>query len=155
MSRTVPSSLAPLFDRLCGFEVPQGNGVNLDARGFQHSLLLDLARIFNTRCDLSVDQFLASDEFVLNYGIPALTVFSPNSKSDLVKLERVLEHAIKLYEPRLAQVRVKANIDADDHNSVKVEVLAAVVFGEQTLRFAPSFYLHPGQLEVVVQAQAS
>jgi len=155
MSRTVHSTLAPLFDRLCGFDVPQGNGVNLDARGFQYSLLQDLSRIFNTRCDLSVDEFLASDQFVLNYGIPALTVFSPNSKSDMVKLERLLEHAITLYEPRLTQVRVKASNDANDHNAVKVEVLAAVIFGEQTLRFAPSFHLHPGQLEVVVQPEAS
>lgn len=151
MSRTVRSTLAPLFDRLCGFEESQGDGIHLDARGFQHSLLQDLSRIFNTRCDLSVDEFLATEYFSLNYGIPALAVFSPNSESDLSKLEFVLEHAIKLYEPRLAKVKVRASNNENDHNTVSVELLAEVIFREQTLRFTPSFHLHPGQTEVVVR----
>jgi hypothetical protein len=41
-----------------------------------------------------------------------------------------------------------------DIKSVMVEIQAAVVFGEQTLRFAPSFHLHPGQVELVVQPEA-
>jgi type VI secretion system protein ImpF len=102
---------------------------------------------------LSVDAYLASEAFVSNFGIPALTVFSPNSKSDLVKLESLLAHAITLYEPRLTQVRVKASNEQNDHNAVKIEILSAVIYGNQMLRFAPSFHLHPGQLEVVVQPE--
>jgi hypothetical protein len=51
-------------------------------------------------------------------------------------------------------VRVKAQANPLDIKSVMVEIQAAVVFGEQILRFAPSFHLHPGQVELVVQPEA-
>lgn len=153
MSRTVRSAIVPFFDRLCELDDCLGDGVHLDPLGFQHSLLKDLARLFNTRCDLSVEDYLAASESVLHYGIPALTVFSPNSKTDLIKLEVLLAHAIRLFEPRLTQVIIRASNDDLDHNAVKVEILSAVVLRNQRLRFTPSFHLHPGQLEVVVQPE--
>ena len=117
-TRTAPSSIAPFFDRLCGVDFTIGNGIHLDAKGFQSSLLLDLFRLLNTRCDLTIDEFLNCQAHVMNYGLPATNTLSPNSKS------------------------------------VMVEIQAAVVFGEQILRFAPSFHLHPGQVELVVQPEA-
>jgi predicted component of type VI protein secretion system len=69
-------------------------------------------------------------------------------------MEQLVQHVIKLFEPRLKQVRVRARANPMDIKSVMVEIQAAVVFGEQTLRFAPSFHLHPGQVELVVQPEA-
>ena len=144
-TRTAPSSIAPLFDRLCGVDFTIGNGIHLDAKGFQSSLLLDLFRLLNTRCDLTIDEFLNCQAHVMNYGLPATNTLSPNSKTDLLKMEQLVQHVIKL-------VRARAN--PMDIKSVMVEIQAAVVFGEQTLRFAPSFHLHPGQVELVVQPEA-
>jgi type VI secretion system protein ImpF len=154
MSSIVDSSFAPFFDRLCGSKLDLKNNSYLDAREFQNSLLLDLSRLFNTRCDLSVDEFMNSHEFVLYYGIPALTGFSPISASDRTKLELLLTHAIKLYEPRLTQVKVLVSNDSKDYKSVKVEILSAVYFGNQMLRFVPSFYLNPNYSEVVIKPES-
>ena len=153
-TRTALSSIAPFFDRLCGVDFTIGNGIHLDAKGFQSSLLLDLFRLLNTRCDLTIDEFLNCQAHVMNYGLPATNTLSPNSKTDLLKMEQLVQHVIKLFEPRLKQVRVKAQSNPLDTKSVMVEIQAAVVFGEQILRFAPSFHLHPGQVELVVQPEA-
>jgi len=155
MNRTVASSIAPFFDRLCGADFAVLNGVYLDARGFQKSLLLDLSRLLNTRCDLTIDEYMGSSGHVMNYGLPAISTLSSNAKKDLQRLAQLIQHAIKLYEPRLKQVRVNALSDPDDFKSVQVEIQAAVIFGEQTLRFAPSFHLHPGQVELVLQPEAA
>ena len=69
-------------------------------------------------------------------------------------MEQLVQQVIKLFEPRLKQVRVKALAHPSDTKSVMVEIQAAVFFGEQILRFAPSFHLHPGQVELVVQPEA-
>ena len=61
---------------------------------------------------------------------------------------------IMLRDPEFKQVRVKVQANPLDFKSVMVEIQAAVVFGEQILRFAPSFHLHPGQVELVVQPEA-
>jgi len=153
MNRTAASSIAPFFDRLCGVDFAVGNGVHLDAKGFQASLLLDLSRLLNTRCDLTIDEFMKSPGHVMNYGMAATNGLSSNAKKDLQKLEQLVHHAIKLFEPRLTQVRVKAQSDPQDFKNVRVEIQAAVIFGEQTLRFSPSFHLHPGQVELVVQPE--
>jgi len=153
MASLVQSSLSPFFDRLCGIELDLSNGINLDALGFQNSLLLDLTRLFNSRCDLSIEEYLESEKFIFNFGIPALSVFSPQAKSDHIKLEQLLSHAIKLYEPRMTQVKVMVSSESNDHRSVKVEILSAVIFGERMLRFAPSFHLNPTEVEVVVKPE--
>ncbi|NBX53543.1 MAG: type VI secretion system baseplate subunit TssE [Betaproteobacteria bacterium] len=155
MNRTVAASIAPFFDRLCGADFAVLNGVYLDARGFQKSLLLDLSRLLNTRCHLTIDEYMTSSGHVMNYGLPSLSTLTSNSKKDLQRLAQLIQHAIKLYEPRLKQLRVNAVSDPEDFRSVQVEIQAAVIFGEQTLRFAPSFHLFPGQVELVLQPETA
>jgi type VI secretion system protein ImpF len=153
MSSFVQSSFVPFFDLLCGSKLDLNNKSNLDARAFQDSLLLDLSRLFNSRCDLTYDEYLKSTENVLHYGIPSFTDFSPISKKDHIRLEILLNHAIKLFEPRMTRVKVMVSNEANDNKSVKVEILSAVNFGNQMLRFVPSYNLNPNHSEVVIKPE--
>ena len=89
----------------------------------------------------------------MHYGIPSFTDFSPISKKDHIRLEILLNHAIKLFEPRMTRVKVMVSNEANDNKSVKVEILSAVNFGNQMLRFVPSYNLNPNHSEVVIKPE--
>ena len=134
MQRLVEASHVPLFDRLAGIAEASPDGRLVEATGLQRSLQRDLARLFNVRNSLTIEQFLASEGTVLHYGLPDLLRLSAQSDVDLDTLARVVAHGIALFEPRLSRVHVAARRDARRPNAALVDIAAAVTLGQQLCR---------------------
>jgi type VI secretion system protein ImpF len=121
----------PLFDRLGGGVDAAVGGLTLDAGALQHSLQGDLARLFNVRNGLTVEQFLNHTPTVLDYGLPDTLGMSPQSATDLRRWRLVLLRGIALYEPRLSQVQVTVAPDAVCPMAARVTIAAVVALGRQ------------------------
>jgi type VI secretion system protein ImpF len=134
MSTIVAASPMPLFDRIAGFAEASFDGRLMDGSGLRQSLLRDLSRLLNVRNGLPVDEFLASDGSVLHYGLPDVLALSPGSEEHLHTLANCVAHAIRLYEPRLSHVEVKASGDRSKAGSVRISLAAAVSIGLQLCR---------------------
>jgi len=133
MSKTITASLVPLFDRLAGAS-HSPDGRLLDGSGLQHSLQLDLLRLFNVRNAMTIQEFLTGDPTVLHYGLPDMLSLSAQSDQDLQIWGRVLERGIALYEPRLSHVRVTVRADRARPTAAQATIVAAVRLGAQLCR---------------------
>jgi type VI secretion system protein ImpF len=67
--------------------------------------------LFNTRCHLSIDEYLnpSSDKSFLEFGLPDFSRLSMAQGDDSKILCRVIERALEAFEPRLSQVKVSFN----------------------------------------------
>jgi len=134
MSKAITASLVPLFDRLTGMSHAAPDGRLLDGGGLQHSLRLDLMRLFNVRNSLSIHQFLNGDPTVLDYGLPDMLALSPQSDQDLATWSTVLVCCLTLYEPRLSHVQVRVLPDPQRPYAAQAAISAVVALGEQLCR---------------------
>jgi type VI secretion system lysozyme-like protein len=134
VSTYVTASPVPLFDRLAGTAPESADGRLLEGGGLDTSLQRDLMRMLNARNGLTIEQFLASDGTVLNYGIPDLLVLSADSDANLQRLAAVIAHGIALFEPRLSHVQVRALTDPRSRIGARVAISAAVSVGRQLFR---------------------
>jgi len=107
--RTVRASL---LDRLIDLEPRAGADVTLSRaeteRRFRQSVLRDVEWLLNTRrsmltADRRFEEVRAS---VYHYGLPDVTSLSADSTESRGYLLRRVEEAIRLFEPRLTDVRV-------------------------------------------------
>lgn len=131
MTQHPAGSIVPLFDRLGNEPAAASDGRMLDAHGLQHSLQLDLTRLFNVRNGLTIEQFLGAAPTALNYGLPDTLGLSPQSAADLARWELVIARAIGLYEPRLSRVTVRVTPDSRSPMSARVALGGAVALGRQ------------------------
>ena len=134
MNAMPADSFLPLFDRLGGVTQAGSNRQGIDTADSRHALQHDLVRILNARNGLTIDQFLDGAPNSLHYGLPDLLGLSPQSVSDLQRLERVISRAISVYEPRLVQVRVQARFDVARPASAQVTVSALAALDRQPRR---------------------
>lgn len=134
MSTYVSASSVPLFDRLSGSAPESADGRLLDAGGLEASLRRDLSRLFNVRNGLTIDEFLASEGTVLDYGLPDLLALSAQSDADLQRLADVVARGIALFEPRLSHVQVSARPDRSTGHGARVLISAAVAVGRELCR---------------------
>ncbi len=56
---------------------------------------------------------------LLNYGMEDFTYFNPESKSDHERLQKIIEHLINTFEPRLRKVKVKL-LESSDKTDFRV-----------------------------------
>lgn len=134
MSKAIAASIVPLFDRLSGVAHASQDGRLLDAGGLQRSLQLDLARLFNVRNALTIQEYLRCEPSVLHYGLPDSLGLSPQSQVDLDIWESVLRRCIEMYEPRLSHVKVEVKPDPARHHGARASIAAAVMLGKQLCR---------------------
>jgi type VI secretion system protein ImpF len=116
----------PLFDRLTDDETwvswePRPRRT-LDRMGLRDSVRRELELLFNTRSPLPVHHLPLSDRSVINYGIPDLSEYAPRNADDRALLAETLRRAIVVYEPRLAEVRVRMS-----EQQIGARTLAALV----------------------------
>ena len=106
MAELARGSGVPLFDRLSQTDaVTQGQ--LLTPQQLELSIARELSRLLNTRSRLTVSEFsLASG--TLDYGIPDVSSLSPRSQQDMERLQESVAHAVRCYESRLKNVKVKA-----------------------------------------------
>lgn len=128
MSNLERNAPIPLFQRLCAPDSEGGNASSFDAAGLQASLVHELSRLLNTRCGLTLAQFLDSEGGVLHYGMPDFSSLSSRSTQDLDLLGRVIQHAIMLFEPRLLHTEVRA-VPGTQVGFASVHIAGAVRLG--------------------------
>jgi type VI secretion system protein ImpF len=103
----------PLLDRLTDFApgelADQRAEWEASAREFRESVRRDLEWLLNTRriAEPAPDQYAELQRSLYGYGVPDVTSLSLDAPAARTRLARQVEEAIRLFEPRLASVRVK------------------------------------------------
>lgn len=131
MSVVPAGHVMPFFDRLSGEPAVAEYASKPDVGSLRDSLSRDLARLFNVRNGLTIEQFLDNANAAPHYGLPDIIGVSPQSAIDLQRLERVIHRAISTYEPRLVQVLAQAKSDPSGLTATRVVISAVVVMDRQ------------------------
>ena len=130
MSDLSRSSAVPLFQRLCARDGEPGDATSFDAVGLQASIANELAGLLNTRCGLTMAEFLECQGTVLDYGVPDFSALSCRSTDDLNLVSKAVQHAIELFEPRLSHTEVQAtHSDASLPGRAQLHIMGAVRLG--------------------------
>lgn len=79
-----------------------------DREGLRQSVARELSRLLNTRCAVPPAQLAARPRTVLEYGLADWSPAHARDPAALAMLEAEARRAIEAYEPRLREVRVKA-----------------------------------------------
>jgi type VI secretion system protein ImpF len=141
MAELVRGTGVPLFDRLSQTDgVAQGQ--LLTPQQLELSIARELSRMLNTRSRLSVDAF-SSASGTLDYGIPDVSSLSPRSQQDMERLQVAVAHAVRCYEPRLKNVKVKA------FSVTAGQAAAMVISGDVTIQMK----LQPLSFELQLDAR--
>jgi type VI secretion system protein ImpF len=107
----------PLFDRLAASADAWLQGDD----ALRQSVEQALSQLLNTRSSLTFEAFGLSDGTVLDYGVPDFSERSLRSDSDRDAIAAAIQHAIAMFEPRLANATVKFNLPANrEQNPVLV-----------------------------------
>lgn len=153
-----PSLIDRLIDREPGNRKEAQDARNQSLKELKDSLRRDLEWLLNSRrCPL--DPPASAKELrrsVYCYGLPDLTGVSMSSSDDRIRLARMVETAVALYEPRLQNVTVSMKpLTADSHllrfqieGLLRIEPAPARVFFDTTLE------LTKGQYEVAGETRA-
>jgi type VI secretion system protein ImpF len=116
-----------LFDRLIDTEPYESREVPLSraasVRMLKQGIGRDLEWLLNTRrvAEMPDESVRELNKSVYVFGLPDFTAYSLSSTKDQSKLLRALQSAVKIFEPRLANVRITSS--------------DAVSAGSRTLRF--------------------
>ena len=130
MSELSRSASIPLFQRLCARDGEIGDAAAFDAAGLQASIANEIASLLNTRCSLTMAEFLQCQGTVLDFGIPDFSSLSCRSTDDLATVSQAVQHAIELFEPRLSHAQVVAMQDESGHRGqAKLQISGAVRLG--------------------------
>jgi type VI secretion system protein ImpF len=120
MARFEPDSVVTqsVLDRLIDNEPGNSSEASMtraqSVRALKASLRRDLEWLLNTRRipEEADDHYPELKKSLYNYGFPDFTNFSFSSPRDRIRLVKVLEEAVRTFEPRMEAARVVL-IDAD------------------------------------------
>ena len=120
MARFEPDSVVTqsLLDRLIDSEPANNSEAAMtrpqSVRALKASLRRDLEWLLNTRRnpDEADDHYPELKKSLFNYGFPDFSNFTFSSPRDRIRLVKVLEEAVRVFEPRMEAVRVVL-LDAD------------------------------------------
>lgn len=132
-ARTTTGARALLFDRLVDEHLdepiePQPRRV-LDRDELLDSIRRELALLLNTRSNRSVDPDDRDGWTVLDWGLPDFSPAFTRSPSDRRRLAEIIEHAIRVFEPRLLDPEVRVLEPRDDEHALQVHVAGSVRLG--------------------------
>jgi type VI secretion system protein ImpF len=123
----------PLFDRLCDHDPSTPSERRpfrmLDAVGLRASVAAELERLLNTRVPVPVDKRLARERSTIDYGIPDLSHYWTRDTDSTSDLEREIERAIAVFEPRLVAPRASIARPAEQRDVIIVEVTGRLAIG--------------------------
>jgi type VI secretion system protein ImpF len=121
------SASALLFERLVdnepGREEPQPFRV-LDSEALWESVRRELGQLLNTRCPVPLHRLAEEERTVINYGIPDFTSLSPQNANDRKLICEVIGQTITAFEPRLRNVRVRADSYEENERTLLISVEA-------------------------------
>jgi type VI secretion system protein ImpF len=140
-----------VFDRL----IDQDTKIRAEApptrlqslRDLKAALRRDLEWLLNTRQPLDVPPPGVRElpRSLFNYGLPDITSMSVSSREDRDKLRRVMETALAIFEPRLANAKVRFVENPDG----KTHLLRFAIEGLLRIDPAPEYVTFDTVLELV------
>ncbi len=115
---------APLLDRLVDHDPKAAMEVRplraLTEEELKQVVLRDLSWLLNTRTPIPPEAFDEARLSTIDFGIPDFSSYSPANPDDLIVLARRLSHAIKAFEPRLANIKVSFAKELSGEKSLAV-----------------------------------
>lgn len=92
-----------VIDRLAGTGGLRGGDLRIGVEDLKRTVCRDIEWLLNTKrpMDMQLDGFPEAVKSNLNYGIPDFSQYSAASGSDCGELCRLIEHALRTFEPRL------------------------------------------------------
>ncbi len=99
----------------------------LSKEAVKESVRRELAWLMNTRCPFPAEVVDEQERTVINYGIPELSSFAPESIGDHRRLALLLARTIEAYEARLHDVRV--SVEQFTRESLTI-IIRAILRGE-------------------------
>ncbi len=126
--RTQNELRASILDRLIAGESGAGSRSAYDyigVRELRDSIARDLEWLLNSKFTdfLDLGDFPEAKESILTYGVPDFSTYSWRNAADATAIARILEDAIRRFEPRLLA------------RSIKVDVLPNADIDDFTIRF--------------------
>src|SRR5262245_26617509 len=122
--RITPSVLDRLIDNEPNqsLEAPASRSKTIE--GLKQSIRRDLEWLLNTRRTVGgVPSGLRElSHSLAAYGLPDFSVFSANSPSDQVRMQRIIEAAISAFDPRLEDVRVTLVPTRDSEQKLRFRI---------------------------------
>lgn len=104
---------ASLLDRLIDQDPQKGEAAGFyrtqDIQALKDSIQRDLSWLLSTRLPYKQEQLDWENRSVIDYGIPDFADYYSMNPEDWRKIADILERTIKIYEPRLANVRVSSS----------------------------------------------
>lgn len=137
----------PVLDRLIE---RRGDGPGATARGevreARDAVRLDLENLLNTRWRFigGADDQTELRVSLVNYGIPDFTGAPFADSTNQRQFCRVLEDAIRAYEPRLRMAKVALRNDGGDDRILRFRIEAVLVIGDVSERTVFESVLDPG-----------
>lgn len=130
---------APLFDRF-GDEA-EADGAFLPWHAARHggrqlsalegSIQRELERLLNTRCAASLHQLAGRRRSVLDYGLPDYTSLHTADLAHRRQLEVLVRDTVLAFEPRLRDVAVEVQPQANSRHALDVTVSGRVLAAER------------------------
>jgi type VI secretion system protein ImpF len=119
-SKTDQWLLPSIIDRLTTEHAPGARGDALTLRGLKESVRRDIENLLNTRRRWAPwpEEYEELDLSVFNYGIPDFTGTNASSLADVNQFLRIIESAIRKFEPRFKSVRASLPEDTDSEDRV-------------------------------------
>lgn len=123
----------PLFDRLCDDDPSTPARLHafrmLDPAELRASVAVELERLLNTRLSVPTGTLPARERSTIDYGIPDLSHYWPRDGDSTNDLERQIEQAIAVFEPRLLAPRARIVRPAEQRDAIIVEVAGRLAIG--------------------------
>lgn len=134
---------ASLLDRLIDFEPKLSQESppfrTLSAQAMRAVIRRDLEWLLNTRCSVSQDELALRQRSVIDYGIIDLSTISAKNIDDYRRLAQMMEETIRLYEPRLQDLRVTVVSLSNVHRKLGAEVIIEGLLVVDAMREPVSF----------------
>lgn len=109
-------------------------------RVLKASICRDLQNLLNARRSLAPlpEHYICLQESLLNYGLPDLQSIEVREDHDLDLLAHRIEEAIRMFEPRLRQVRVMAKLTDNERRPIdrRLQFLIEAILVVEPLREA-------------------
>lgn len=146
-----------LLDQLLDDEPQNQREVSLDdvekLRIIQLGIRRDLQDLLNTRfrCMAWPPDMEAMDDTLINYGIPDFTAASQNAAQESEFLLQAIRQAIDIFEPRLADVRISAQNNQEEHDRTfrfQIEATLLIEDSRHRVQFRSSVESTTGQFDI-------
>ncbi|HAD58570.1 MAG TPA: type VI secretion system baseplate subunit TssE [Planctomycetaceae bacterium] len=146
-----------LLDQLLDDEPQNQREVPLDdvekLRIIQLGIRRDLQDLLNTRfrCMAWPPDMEAMDDTLINYGIPDFTAASQNAAQESEFLLQAIRQAIDIFEPRLADVRISAQNNQEEHDRTfrfQIEATLLIEDSRHRVQFRSSVESTTGQFDI-------